>query len=129
MSAHPREVFTRLLTGVTENRFTEIAQLYAEDCVVEAPFALPEPTRYEGRAALTAHLEASSAHAMQVRADNIVIHETTDPEVIVAEWDYHIRLKSGDEVKFANIQVMRVRDGLIVTSRDFHNHAAMGVLA
>ncbi|WP_054815619.1 nuclear transport factor 2 family protein [Nocardia arizonensis] len=129
MSATAREVFTRLLTGITEGRYAELAALYADDCVVDVPFTLPEPTRYEGRAALAAHFEANRARPPRIRADNVVIHDTTDPEVIVAEWDYHFVLESGREVDIANIQVMRVRDGLIHSSRDFHNHAALATPA
>jgi ketosteroid isomerase-like protein len=54
------------------------------------------------------------------------VHETTDPEVVVAEFGYRFRPREGVEAfPVANVQVVRVRDGLIVSSRDYHDHAAI----
>ena len=47
--------------------------------------------------------------------------ETADPEVVVAEYDYVIETDV-QTVTVASIQVVRVRDGLIVESRDYHDH-------
>jgi ketosteroid isomerase-like protein len=57
-------------------------------------------------------------------ARNVVIHETADPEVVIAEFDYAITGKEGT-VTAANIQVLRVRDGLITATRDYHDHLAI----
>jgi ketosteroid isomerase-like protein len=57
-------------------------------------------------------------------AHNVVIHETADPEVIVAEFDYAITGNEGTATA-ANIQVLRVRDGLITATRDYHDHLAI----
>ncbi|GAA4995095.1 hypothetical protein GCM10025734_25550 [Kitasatospora paranensis] len=58
----------------------------------------------------------------------MVIRETGDPEVIVAEWDYRVHHRTtGRTFECANIQVLTVRDGLIVRSRDFHDHLALAV--
>ena len=46
--------------------------------------------------------------------------EDAGPELIVAAFDYETR-----GTRLANIQVLRVRDGLIVESRDYHHHAAI----
>ncbi|WP_328392789.1 nuclear transport factor 2 family protein [Nocardia sp. NBC_00416] len=126
MSVTPGEVFARLLSGIEKRRFEDLADLYAEDCVVELPFALPEPVRLVGRSALAAHFERSRRTPMDMTVRNPVVHETGDPEVIIAEWDYTLRNRSsGAELAVSNIQVLRVRDGKIVATRDFHNHAAM----
>jgi ketosteroid isomerase-like protein len=54
------------------------------------------------------------------------VRETDDPEVIVAEFDYDGRnTSSGREVSVANVIVMCVRDGRIVWSKDYHNHAVL----
>ena len=56
----------------------------------------------------------------------MTIHETTDPEVIIAEFWYRGHVTGSDRTfEAANVQVIRVRDGLIVSSRDYHNHAAI----
>ncbi|MBP2328947.1 ketosteroid isomerase-like protein [Kibdelosporangium banguiense] len=127
MSATPREVFETLLDGVVERRFDGLADLYAEDTVVDLPFALPEPLHREGRQALADHFAWFSTLPVRFAVANLRIHETTDPEVIVAEYDYNVHVTTtGKELTTANIQVMRVRDGKIVESRDFHNHAVIG---
>jgi uncharacterized protein len=125
----PREVFARLLDGITAGRREELVALYAPDAVVDVPFALPVPVRLRGREELRGHFTAARsgpAERMEMTARNVVVHETADPELIIAEFDYHLRLPdTGVELDVANIQTVRVRDGLIVATRDFHNHAAL----
>ncbi|MEU6864285.1 nuclear transport factor 2 family protein [Streptomyces sp. NPDC046876] len=123
----PREVFQSLLDGITEGRFAELARLYAEDAVVETVFEPVGPRRLEGRAALQERFaQVAAVLPFRLTSKNVVIRETDDPEVIVAEWDYHVHHReSGRTVEAANIQVMRVRDGLIVHTRDFHDHLAL----
>jgi ketosteroid isomerase-like protein len=123
--ATPTEVFHQLLSGITEGRFAELAGLYEEDAVVDQPFALPEPVRLVGREALRAHFNSPAAGGIKLTASDIVVHRTDDPEVVVVEWDYAINGAG----KLANVQFLRVRDGLIVSTRDYHNHAAIGSLA
>lgn len=123
----PREVFHALLDGVTAGRFTELGRLYAEDAVVETAFEPVGPRRLEGRAALEERFAAVGAHSpFTLAARDVVVRETDDPEVVVAEWDYLVHHReSGRRFEAANIQVLRVRDGLIVHSRDFHDHLAL----
>jgi ketosteroid isomerase-like protein len=46
--------------------------------------------------------------------------------VIIAEFDYDgLALNTGRSFRASNIQVLRVRDGRIIESRDYHDHAAM----
>lgn len=60
---------------------------------------------------------------LELRAENLVVHETTDPEVIVAEFDYLGRVTStGQPFQVRNIFVLRIRDGRIVSSRDYTDH-------
>ncbi|MFG3055068.1 nuclear transport factor 2 family protein [Kitasatospora sp. NPDC048239] len=125
----PREVFRKLLDGITAGRFSELAELYAEDAVVETVFEPVGPRRFEGRAVLAARFAEVAAHMpMELTATDVVIRETGDPEVIVAEWTYQVHHRvTGQDFEAANIQVLRVRDGLIVSSRDYHDHLALAV--
>ncbi|MFE0510831.1 nuclear transport factor 2 family protein [Streptomyces sp. NPDC058964] len=125
----PREVFHQLLDGITAGRFSELAELYAEDAVVETVFEPIGPRRFEGRAVLGERFAQVAAHSpIELTAANVVIRETADPEVIVAEWDYRVHHRvTGRTFETANIQVLRVRGGLIVTSRDYHDHLALVV--
>ncbi|MFJ3235596.1 nuclear transport factor 2 family protein [Streptomyces sp. NPDC086787] len=123
----PREVFTKLLEGIAAGRYSELAGLYAEDAVVETVFEPVGPRRTEGRAALKERFaQVAASSPVELAPANVVIRETDDPELIVAEWDYQVHHRpTGRNFKSANIQVLRVRDGLIVHSRDFHDHLAL----
>ncbi|WP_441246421.1 nuclear transport factor 2 family protein [Kitasatospora sp. McL0602] len=123
----PREVFQKLLDGIGGGRFSELAGLYAEDAVVETVFEPVGPRRFEGRSMLAERFAEVAAHSpVELTPENVVIRETDDPEVIVAEWDYRVHHRvTGRTFESANIQVLRVRDGVIVHSRDFHDHLAL----
>ncbi|MGW4894776.1 nuclear transport factor 2 family protein [Kitasatospora sp. NPDC004240] len=123
----PREVFHQLLDRITTGRYDRLAGLYAEDTVVEPLFEPVGPRRLEGRAALAERFEGLAEHSpLRLTARNVVVRETDDPEVVVAEWDYHVRHRTtGHTFDAPNIQVLRVRDGLIVHSRDYHDHLAL----
>src|SRR5205823_5333373 len=49
MTATPRQVFESLSQGITEGRWTELADLYAEDTVVEHPQRPPMGSRVVSR--------------------------------------------------------------------------------
>lgn len=125
MSDSPRAVFEKLLAGMVNRDFDNLWQLYAPGIVLEHPFAVPEPTVTRGQEGLRRLLD-ELREWFETTAKNVVIHETADPEVIVAEWDYEMRVPGTDKMRTtANVIVMRVRDGRIVESRDYHNHAAL----
>ncbi|WP_405020398.1 nuclear transport factor 2 family protein [Kitasatospora sp. NBC_00070] len=125
----PREVFRKLSEGITAGRYTELAELYAEGAVVETVFAPVGPRRFEGRAVLAERFAQVAADSpVRLTATNVVVRETEDPEVIVAEFDYLVHHRvTGRDFSAGNIQVLRVRDGLIVSSRDYHDHLALAV--
>jgi ketosteroid isomerase-like protein len=53
-----------------------------------------------------------------------VLHPGADPELIVGEFDYVAEhTSSGATTRIANVFVLRVRDGQIVHSRDYSDHA------
>jgi ketosteroid isomerase-like protein len=56
----------------------------------------------------------------------MVVHETSDPEVIIGEYDYDGRITTtGRPFQVSNIQVSRIWNCLIVASRDYHNHLVL----
>jgi ketosteroid isomerase-like protein len=124
-TATPRQVFERLSAGFSGRDWSRLHDLYAEDAVITMPFALPSPVRLNGRDEVRKHF--SRDVPFTVRPLDVTVHETADPEVIVAEYDYEVTAADA-QVRVSNIQVLRVRDGLIVESRDYHNHAALGNL-
>jgi ketosteroid isomerase-like protein len=121
----PREVFEKLSAGISSGEWSGLHELYAADAVVEMPFALPAPVRLHGREEVRRHFALNGQAGIALRADAVRVHETGDPEVVIAEFDYDGRAPSGRSFRVSNIQVLRVRDGLILETRDYHNHAAL----
>jgi ketosteroid isomerase-like protein len=122
MKRTPREVVQRLIEGVPAREWAALPQLYAEDAVVEQPMALPRPIRLIGRPELEQHFDAAAQLPLEMRAVNLVLHDTSDSEVVVAEFDYEARnTATGATFTVANVFVVRVRHGLIVASRDYSN--------
>jgi len=130
MTETPREVYLRFLDLVGRDRWSELADLYAEDAVVEQPYARPEPRRILGREALRARFAIADELPIRLRPVDVAVHETGDPEVIVAEFDYDVLLAATGErrLRTANVIVLRIRDGRIVRSRDFHDTEAIGAV-
>jgi uncharacterized protein len=121
----PSEVFLALVNGVAEGRWGELPSLYAEQTDVVHPFdPLRSPalrTREEIREHFTP-ADGAPARA-QRRVANVAIHQTTDPEVIVAEFEYQgTDAGTGEPYALPGIFVLRVRDGEIVSSRDYFDH-------
>ena len=124
-SATAREVLNQLIGGITNRRWHVLHELYAHDTLVEYPFALPL-ARLEGREAVRRYFAAIARMPLELQARNIVVHQTGDPEVVVAEWDYDgLVTTTNRSFQVSNIQVSRVRNGQIVTSRDYHNHLVL----
>jgi uncharacterized protein len=125
--ASPRDVIERLIEGISTGRWHELDELYAEDAQVEYPFALSSgPARLVGRSAIRKYFAAVARLPLELRAHHVVLHETKDPEVVIAEYDYDALVTAtGRSFQVANIQVSRVRGGQIVSSRDYHNHPVL----
>jgi ketosteroid isomerase-like protein len=119
-------LFHRLLDGLTSADWTELADLYTEDARVTMPFALPEPRVLHGRDEIAAHFAGSTAVPIRFRAENVVVHTTTDPDLVIAEFDYIVRLTTdGSEFRVSNVQLVRARDGEIAETHDYHDHARL----
>jgi uncharacterized protein len=118
----PREVFLQLVHGVCAGPHDELAGLYAEQTHVTHPFHPLGAPPLRSRAELHEHFTGSppAARTLDRKAVNITVHETTDPEVIVAEFAYQGRVvETGETFTVPCVFVMRIRDGLIVESRDY----------
>ncbi|MEU2622951.1 nuclear transport factor 2 family protein [Streptomyces sp. NPDC007157] len=122
MSPSPREVFLRLVHGVADGNFGELPDLYGELTDVRHPMATPESEPLTSRRALREHFtvppEVRESQPKRRVAD-VVVHETADPEVIVAEFAYEFTAPDDSTAKVPCVFVMRVRDGRIVESRDY----------
>lgn len=103
---------------------SELADLYADEVVIEIPFAVPpvptsrETTRDELRALFT----RANAGRRYTHVSGVSIHELTDPQKVVVEYTLHGVLEpSGAEFDLAYIMVITVVDGLITHSRDYND--------
>ena len=124
----PREVF-ELLRELWLGQSEAVDALWADDVVVETPFAPPgAPSRIVGRAEFLAFAEPTR-RALPVRFDecrDVVVHDTTDPEVIVVEYELAGTVTStGRRASAAFVGVLRVRDGRIVRWREYQNVPAI----
>jgi uncharacterized protein len=128
MTETPTDVYRRFLDLVGSDRWTELADLYAEDAVVEQAYARPEARRIAGREALRARFAMIHELPIRLRPVDVTLHQTVDPEVIVAEFDYDVLDAATGERRLhtPNVILLRIRDGHIVWSRDFHDTEAIG---
>jgi len=109
------------------------AALFAKDGVMEHPLA-PDgmPRRLVGREEIRRVLSGAAAMAVQsgvrlVGHHSLVIHQTADPEVVVAEFVAVGESPTGrHEVPY--LQVFQARDGEIVLFRDYWSIDSAGAL-
>lgn len=121
-----RTIIEHHLARVSLGMTGDLADAYAENAVVEQPFMPHGQGRIEGREALRAHFERARTMPLELRVDHLVVYETTDPEVVIAEYDYDGRVvPTGEAFRVSNVQIFRIRGGEIVHSRDYHDHAAI----
>ncbi|MFR9793811.1 nuclear transport factor 2 family protein [Streptomyces sp. MB22_4] len=119
----PREVLARYQRAMLDKSADDLADLYAVDAVHEFPFLFPGmPERYQGReevrAGYRAAWDASPAQPQEIR--EVVVHENTDPEVIVVEQVVSGTVTTtGRPFSFPGLLVIRVRNSRIVHVRDY----------
>jgi uncharacterized protein len=124
----PRQTVEQFLRATISGRPGDIADCYAPEVVIEMPFAIQAlyPARTEAtRESLRGRFDAGASVRRYTGLSDVAIHETGDPEVIVAEYTLHGEMTATAEpfaVRFA--MVITVRDGYIVHSRDYTDPVA-----
>jgi ketosteroid isomerase-like protein len=96
----------------------------APDGYLEWPFRPPGvPARLRGRTEIHRYLTAAASGFISFdEYRNVVVHETTDPEVIIVEYDAHgTVVATGAPFHQTVIAVFRVRNGQILSYRDYLN--------
>jgi 4-carboxymuconolactone decarboxylase len=116
----PRDVLLKLVSGVGAGKWEDLHNLYSEDTVVRHPFARDESALLEGREALRRHFEHFAESGTALSPRDIVVHQTTDPEVVVGEFVYDGNggIQDGP-FEMAACFVWRVRNGQIVEAHDY----------
>ena len=120
---------SRLITGnLTERekqaQVDELSRMYAEQTDVRHPFAPMGDTPLRTRDALRRHFADAQAQGIDQFEPVGHVHETADPEVVIFEFSY-VGSANGRRFAVPCIFVTRVRDGLIVESRDYGDHLGM----
>jgi ketosteroid isomerase-like protein len=101
-------------------------QMFAEDGVMEFPYALPSPKRLEGREALASHLAYLARLVELSSVSDVAKLETSDPEVVIVEFASSGRaVATGEPFEQRYISVIRARDGHIVHYKDYWNPIAI----
>jgi hypothetical protein len=105
-----------------------MADCYAQHVVMEMPFAAAavSPSRAETtREELRSRFQAGRAGRRYSSLSNVTIHETADPEVIVAEYELHGEMgATGEPFRMRFVMVVTIKDGQIVHSRDYSDPIA-----
>ena len=129
--ATPRDVVHRLLDGVVRliggdtGQVDTLADLYAAHTRVDHPMAPLGIPVLRTREDVRRHFAAGTGFRPDdVRVEDLVVHQTADPEVVVAEFAY-AGSADGRTFRVPCVFVVRVRDGRIVASRDYVDHLAM----
>jgi uncharacterized protein len=121
---------SRLVTGnltgqEKQAQVDDLAGFYAEHTDVRHPFMPTGDTPLRTRAELRRHFaEAAGTQGIDRFEPVGEVHETADPEVVVFEFSY-VGSADGSPFTVPCVFVTRVREGLIVESRDYGDHVGM----
>ena len=124
MTATAREVVERILRASREQDTETFVSLFAPDGYVEWPYRPAGiPGRVQGRDQLREFLTGQANGLVTFdEYRNTVIHETTDREVVIVEYEAHgTVIPTGAPLHQTIIAVLRIRDGLVVSYRDYLN--------
>ncbi|QWF77488.1 nuclear transport factor 2 family protein [Amycolatopsis sp. CA-230715] len=121
-----QDIVSAYLDAIGRGAYDELADLYAEDAVIEIPFAPPGvPRTSRGREVFRARSKSSEALWRIEGVDQVTVHQTTDPGIAVVEFTLHRRLReSGRLVSSGYVVVLTIRDGLIQHGRDYADPVA-----
>lgn len=129
--ADPVHSFSSMLKVGLGERIHPAAQTFvdmlADDAVMEFPYAPPGlPSRSFGRAAVHEHLTRLAKLIAFDRMSQPHVHETSDPETTIIEFEGHGRgVVTNEPYDQRYISVVRTAGGRIVQYRDYWNPLAV----
>lgn len=117
----PLELVEHALELLLAHDMAGFAGLWAADGVMEFPFAAEgSPRRLEGRPAVTEYLLPYADHVDLRAITSKIVHQTLDPEVVIVEFSVDgVAVRTGGPYRVSYVAVIRVRNGQIVTFRDY----------
>lgn len=118
----PRQTAELLLRTVIEGERAELADLYAPDARIENVWAPGGPDVTVGREVIRARMAGAAGLWDFESVDDVFLHESADPEVVILEYRVAGRIRSnGAAFSLGFVSVLRIVDGLIVHARDYGN--------
>ena len=122
-SITPADVLARRSQLILNGDADGFAALFAPDAVIESSFAGPPgtPVRLEGREAIREYSRGVMASLLRLEDFEVAeLYQTQDPEVVITEMRAKgIVTTTGRPFTTTSVQIIRIRDGHIVHSRDF----------
>ena len=117
----PHQLVEYALNLLLTKDMTGFAGLWAEDGVLEFPFAASGyPSRVVGRDAIREYLRDYPSIVNIRRFTEQRIHETTDPAVVIAEFEVDgVAVRTERPYRLRYVAVVSVRDGEIRHYRDY----------
>lgn len=123
----PVDLYRRSLDLLLAKDISAWVDLWADDAVMEFPFA-PEgwPGKLDGREAIAAYMQAYPEHIDLHEFLDVRIHETDLDTIIVEMRGVGRLVESGGPFDMRYIAVVTVREGKIVSCRDYWNPLMAG---
>lgn len=122
-SATPADVLRRRRQLLLNGDADGFADLFVPDAVLESSFAGPPGTsmRLEGREAIRQYARRVMTSPLRLEDFEVVeLYQTQDPEVVIVEVKTTGTVTTmGRPFTTTSIQILRIREGHIVRSRDF----------
>ena len=123
----PKDVILSTQQAVLDGDVEAFIERFAADAVIEFPYSADAalPPRLQGRDCIrqvfAALLSRFGTEGRRLRGlTYLAMHETKDPEVVVVEFEALGESGPGTtDYRMPDIQVWRVRDGLVLSVRDY----------
>lgn len=98
-----------------------LGELYADDYVLEMPYAKPEPVRVEGLATVQAYLrQAFEVFRFELTISEV--HPLADLNAVVAEYTSEGRVvPTGKRYANSYIGIWRFRDGKVAATKEWYD--------
>jgi len=122
-TATPADVLARRSQLILNGDADGFAALLAPDAVIESSFAGPPgtPLRLAGKEAIREYSRRVMASPLRLEDFEVAkLYQTEDPEVVITEMRATGTVTTtGRSFTTTSVQIIRIRDGHIVHSRDF----------
>lgn len=122
----PHELVDRALELLLAHDMAAFAGLWAEDGVLEFPFAAPGyPTRVEGRGAIAEYMRGYPDILQITEIPHRLIHQSVDPDVVIVEFEATgTVVATRAPYRMSYVAVITLRDNEIALYRDYWSPAA-----